>query len=130
MTVPPVNSIEKCRPRVARKKTAARNVSNEMTLNTSACRMNGMSRRMRKNSIVGAVSCEAREDAASALGRNGRSGFPDLPDRDRLQPLLAPVPEVDQAAREQHGREHRGDDAEAVDDREGADRPGAEGEQR
>ena len=36
---------------MARKKTAARKVSSEMMLNTSACRMNGMSRRMRKNSM-------------------------------------------------------------------------------
>jgi len=50
--VPPVNSMEKFRPRVTRKKTAARNVSSEMMLNTSACRMNGMSRRIRKNSMM------------------------------------------------------------------------------
>ena len=56
MTVPPVNSIEKCRPRVARKKTAARNVTSETTLSTSACRMNGMSRLIRKNSIVSPCS--------------------------------------------------------------------------
>src|SRR6185295_16135037 len=51
MTVPPVNSIEKCRPRVTRKKTAAKKVSADTMLKINACRMNGMSRRMRKNSI-------------------------------------------------------------------------------
>jgi len=56
MSEPPVNSMEKCRPRVTRKKTAAAKVKNEMTLKTSACRMNGMSRLMRKNSMV---SCSA-----------------------------------------------------------------------
>src|SRR5678815_5065229 len=107
MTVPPVNSIEKCRPRVARKKTAARNVSSEMTLNTSACRMNGMSLRIRKNSIVVGARLRVAEGSArrSALRRGGGAGLPDLADRDRLQPLLAPVPEVDEAAREHHRRE-------------------------
>ena len=49
---PPVNSIEKFSPRTTRNTTAATNVSNETTLNTSAWRMNGMSRRMRKNSML------------------------------------------------------------------------------
>ena len=40
---------------MARNATAATNVSTEMTLNTSAWRMNGMSRRIRKNSMV--ASC-------------------------------------------------------------------------
>ena len=52
MTVPPVNSMEKCRPFTARNATAAMNVSSEMMLNVSACRMNGMSRRILKNSTV------------------------------------------------------------------------------
>jgi len=51
MTVPPVNSIDRCSPRVSRKNTASANVAKEMMLNTSACRMNGMSRRRRKNSM-------------------------------------------------------------------------------
>jgi len=59
-TVPPVNSTEKCRPRVIRKKTAAKKVSAEMTLNTSAWRMKGMSRRMRKNSMVLAFGVRAQ----------------------------------------------------------------------
>src|SRR5678815_1459292 len=131
MTVPPVNSIEKCSPRVARKKTAARNVSSEMTLNTSACRMNGMSRWMRKNSIGRRLSERSDGKACSGLGRRRRGArLPDLADRHRLQALLAAVPEVHEAAREHHRREHRGDDAQAMDDREGADRPRAEGEQR
>ncbi len=60
MTVPPVNSTEKCSPRVARKNTAAMNVTIDTTLNHSAWRMNGMSRRMRKNSMA------VRPDQAAA----------------------------------------------------------------
>ena len=52
ITVPPVNSIDRCRPRVARKNTAATKVNAEMALNTSAWRMKGMSLRMRKNSMI------------------------------------------------------------------------------
>ena len=79
ITVPPVNSIEKCRPRVTRKNTAARKVSNEMTLNTSACRMNGMSRWMRKNSIClsscSAVQCaRVRFMARQAFAPGATSG--------------------------------------------------------
>ena len=42
-TVPPLNSIDRCRPLVARKNTAATNVSADTTLKIVAKRMNGMS---------------------------------------------------------------------------------------
>ena len=51
MSVPPVNSTDKCKPRLNRKNTAAKKVASEIRLNTIACRMNGMSRRILKNSM-------------------------------------------------------------------------------
>ena len=51
--VPPVNSTERCRPRLKRKNTAAKKVSKEIALNTKAWRMNGMSLRILKNSMAG-----------------------------------------------------------------------------
>src|SRR5664280_236735 len=99
-----------------------------MTLKTSACRMNGMSRRIRKNSIDASLLVYVVERSVSGLGRNARRGLPDLADRNALQPLLPPVPEVDQAAREHHRGEHRRHDAEAVNDGEAAHRPRAERE--
>ena len=51
--VPPVNSTDKCRPRLKRKNTAAKKVINEIALNTKAWRMNGMSLRILKNSMSG-----------------------------------------------------------------------------
>ena len=42
---------------------AATNVMNEITLKTNACRMNGMSRRIRKNSISNSSSSEFSEKA-------------------------------------------------------------------
>src|SRR5262245_54623709 len=103
--------MEKFRPRTARKPTAARKVSSEMTLKTSAYRMNGMVRRILKNSIV--------------------SGFPSsFPSRiadGELGHLAAvAVDQVDDGARHGHRREHRGEDAEAVHHREAAHRPLAE----
>src|ERR1041384_4659943 len=94
MTVPPVNSSDRFRPLVARKNTAARNVISEITLNTSACRMNGIVRRILKNSISslprGVAYREMRDAAAMA------------------------VCQVDDRARHDHRREHRRQDAEAV----------------
>ena len=58
ITVPPVNSIDRCRPRVVRKNTAAAKVMNEIALKTNAWRMNGMSRRILKNSISMPLSWE------------------------------------------------------------------------
>ncbi len=52
MIVPPRKSTPRFKPLVARKNTASRNVTSEITLNVSACRMNGMSRLILKNSIV------------------------------------------------------------------------------
>ena len=52
ITVPPVKSTPRCRPRMPSAPTAIRNVASEMMLNTSACRMNGMSRLILKNSMV------------------------------------------------------------------------------
>ena len=79
------------------------------------------------------VGSRERSDGAARqvlAGARRRRGFQTWPIDTRLQPLLAAVPEVDQAAREHHRREHRGQDAQAVHDREAAHRPGAEGEQR
>ena len=50
--------------------------------------------------------------------------------RSSLELLAVAVDQVDEAAREEHRREHRGHDAEAVHDREAAHRAGAEDEQR
>ncbi len=44
MTVPPVNSIDRWKPRVMMKKTAATKVTRLMMFSTSAWRMNGMVR--------------------------------------------------------------------------------------
>ena len=44
--------MEKFRPLVARKTTESTNTTSEMMLNTSAWRMKGMLRRMRKNSMA------------------------------------------------------------------------------
>ena len=52
MSVPPVNSTDKCRPRENRKNTAAKNVISEIRLNANAFFMNGMSRRILKNSML------------------------------------------------------------------------------
>src|SRR4028118_857772 len=88
MTVPPVNSIEKCRPRVARKNTAARKVTSEITLKISACRMNGMSRRIRKNSILPFGDCfgEADQLLAATLGPGFQTCPIDTPLRRFLRP--------------------------------------------
>src|ERR1043165_7832364 len=109
MTVPPVNSMEKCRPRVTRKNTAAAKVMKEMALKINACFISGRSRLMRKSSMF----------FSSGLGSHvGRLGvrLPDLADGHALELLLAAVPEVHEAAREHDGREHRGQDAQAVHD--------------
>lgn len=50
-TVPPVNSTDRCSPRVTRKNTARTKVRIEITLKINAYFMKGMSLRMRKNSI-------------------------------------------------------------------------------
>ena len=52
MTVPPVNSTDKCRPRENRKNTARAKVMKEIALKTNACFMKGMSFLMRKNSMI------------------------------------------------------------------------------
>src|SRR5258708_7254499 len=126
MTVPPVNSTPRCRPLVARKITARTKVINEMMLNTSAWRMNGMSLRIRKNSIF----------SSSALDRaNPFSGgrMPLVPvgiaDRQLFEPAPRTEDQVHHAAGHQHGAEHRCQDAETVHDREPAYRTAAEHEQ-
>ena len=61
MTVPPVNSIDRCRPLKIRKPTAIRNVSTEIAFRISEYRMNGIVRWMRKNSMVsGSLTGESR----------------------------------------------------------------------
>jgi len=52
MTVPPVNSTDRCRPRVSRKNTASAKVMKEIALKINACFMKGMSFLMRKNSMA------------------------------------------------------------------------------
>jgi hypothetical protein len=52
MTVPPVNSIDRCSPLWNRKNTAATKVSAEITLKTNAWRMKGISLLMRKSSMT------------------------------------------------------------------------------
>src|SRR5258708_6189642 len=102
MTVPPVNSTPRCRPLVARKITARTKVINEMMLNTSAWRMNGMSLRIRKNSIF----------SSSALDRaNPFSGgrMPLVPvgiaDRQLFEPAPRTEDQVHHAAGHQHAEE-------------------------
>ena len=51
ITVPPRKSTPMFKPMVARKITASRNVTADTTLNASACRMNGMSCWILKNSM-------------------------------------------------------------------------------
>src|SRR5437763_253601 len=76
------------RPLNTRKKTAAANVINETMLNVSACRMNGMSRVKRKNSMVlPCLVCRPREgedpasfdDAGSRLRGNDDQVFAGAP---------------------------------------------------
>src|SRR5436190_5901299 len=118
MTVPPRKSTPRFRPLTARKMTAAMNVTSEMMLNTSACRMNGMSREMRKNSIAARLS--VRVAPVLRLDRHGRGdvdrGLPDLADRNVVELLAAAVNERDDAARDKHCGEHRRQDAEHVHD--------------
>src|SRR5438105_10289186 len=124
MTVPPRKSTPRFNPLVERKNTAARNMANEMTLNTSACRMNGMSRVKRKNSMVMPAPC-------SCLRRHRRTvGSPHLANRDLVELLSTAVDQRDDATRHEHRREHRGQNAEHVDDGETADRSRAERKQR
>src|SRR5438105_8959451 len=132
MTVPPRKSTPRFNPLVERKNTAARNMANEMTLNTSACRMNGMSRVKRKNSMVtraprrGFCHPEAREGPAfagspSRLRRHGRPRrAPHLADRNLFELLSTAVDQRNNAARPEHRREHRRQDAQNVHDREAA----------
>src|SRR5258706_7484315 len=110
ITVPPVNSIEKFRPLVARKNTARRNVTSDTTLNASAWRMNGMSLRILKNSI---------------------GLFPgSVADRHALEFSARTVGEVDHAAAHHDRREYGREDPQAVHHGEAAHRPRAEDEER
>src|ERR1700712_2662678 len=117
MTVPPVNSTDRCSPLENRKNTAARNVTSEITLKTSAFSMNGMSRRILKNSTACPFWGRTRHPEHSRLLGLGYSaigaGPPDCSYRYRLQFLLPAVPEVHQAAGKEDRREHRGEDADA-----------------
>src|SRR5437868_11479049 len=111
--------MDRCSPLVKRKNTASKKVTSEMTLNTSACRMNGMSRRIRKNSM--SDPCSSSQGSGFGARGHGRGrivglGLPDLADGHALQFLLAAVPQVHEATREQHGGEHRREDAQAVHD--------------
>src|SRR5258706_1500650 len=110
ITVPPVTSIEKFRPLVARKNTARRKVRSDTTLNASAWRMNGMSLRILKNSIC------------LLPGR--------VADRNALELPARAVGEVDHAPAHDDGGENRGEYAQAVHYCEAAHRPRAEDKQR
>src|ERR1700760_738048 len=70
MTVPPVNSTDRCSPRWIRKKTAKAKVTKDTAFSTSAWRMNGMVRWIRQNSMMRPYL------AATAL--EGLPGFPGL----------------------------------------------------
>src|ERR1700756_5094503 len=111
ITVPPRKSTPRFNPRVARNNTAARNVISEMTLNTSACRMNGMSRVNLKNSIVFpyVIPGTARELVLTSCLRRHRGtiGPPNLADRDLFELLAATVNQRHDAARYEDRGEHR-----------------------
>src|SRR5438876_8263566 len=86
-----------------RKNTAATNVISDMTLKINAWRMNGMVRRILKNSIASSLpgrvaDGEPRHAAAMAIG------------------------EIHDRARDQHRREHRGHDAQTMHHGEAAHR--------
>src|SRR5437763_6516587 len=102
MTVPPRKSTPRLSPRVARNSTAARNVINDMTLNTSACRMNGISRVKRKNSIGcpgEEAKCASGFGCASCFGGHRWTiGPPYLADRDLVELLATAVDQRDDAA--------------------------------
>ena len=72
ITVPPRKSTPRLRPRVARNNTASRKVTNEITLNTSACFMNGMTVRMRKNSMLILCARQLRRSRPQAEGSIAR----------------------------------------------------------
>src|SRR4030066_612632 len=125
MTVPPVKSTPKLSPRAARKNTASRNVITEITLNTSAWRMNGMSLRILKNSMACEVRCQIA-DFRSCAGL-----FPlRIADGQPLDLAPAAVNQVYQGTRHHHPAEHGGNDAQAQYHGKTAHRSAAEHEQR
>ena len=102
VVVPPVNSTDRCRPRVKRKKTASAKVISDIALRILACRINGMSLRILKNSMVAFLlqvlrSMYRQGGFLGCLGV-GRCRPPDGTNRHRLQFFLTPVPEVYQAS--------------------------------
>src|SRR5690348_12906627 len=130
--MPPVNSTPRCKPRVRRKNTASTNVTAEITLNTSAWRMKGISLWMRKNSMC--LSYISSSSVVLSFAMSGRACCAFLPahvaDRQPLQTLARAEHQIDDRARHRHGAEHGSHDAEHVHHREAAYRPGAEQEQR
>src|SRR6266702_7946196 len=106
--------MEKFKPLVERKNTARRNVTSDTTLNASAWRMNGMSRRILKNSI------------ASSRGLLPGS----VADRHVLELSARAVGEIHHAAAHHYRGEYRGEDAQAMHHREAAHRARAEDQQR
>src|SRR5260364_374468 len=127
-TVPPVNSMDRCSPRLSRKKMAAMNVSVEMMLNISARCMNGISFLKRKNSMIDLK--RTHEQKHSAIVGKSVTGTPDLANLQRFQAAAAAMPEVDQTARKKDRSEHRGQNTDTVDDREAAHRTRAKRQQR
>src|SRR5690606_32366950 len=124
MTVPPVNSIDRCRPRVNRKNTAARNTTIDTALSIFAWRMKGISFLMRKNSIISSRSgypwgCPS---ILLVLVPDGANGY-------LSQFLLAAIPKVDHRARHYNGREHGSQDTQRMHDSKTAHRPAAEDQQ-
>src|SRR5688572_13553754 len=94
-----------------------------MMLKTNAFSMNGMSRRILKNSMCPFPLLGL---GYSAIGvRTPYRAY-----RYGLQFFLPPVPEVDETARKEYRREHGCQNADAVHHGKTAHRPGAEREQR
>src|SRR5699024_2940204 len=129
MTVPPVNSIDRLKPRSTMKVMAARKKNTLTRLSTSAWRMNGMVRRVRKNSMV-ITWCGCRGWCVQqGTGSSGLLRFPDLADGDVLETTFAPIPQVGQGTYAHHGREHGREDADGMDDGKAPYRAGAKGKE-
>src|SRR4030066_34856 len=125
MTVPPVKSTPKLSPRAAKKNPASRNVITEITLNTSAWRMNGMSLRILKISMAWEVRCQI------AVFRSCAGLFPlRIADGQPLDLAPAAVNQVYQGTRHHHPAEHGGNDAQAQYYRKSAHRAAAKHEER
>src|ERR1017187_10568650 len=110
-----MNSTDKFSPRLNRKNTASTKVANDTALKNNAWRMNGMSLCILKNSICFSEVISSTV-VLTSLPASARSVYRDIPawrlphgaNRHALEFFLPSVPQVDQAAREKHAREHAG----------------------